>query len=231
MYFGITSKQPKKRWENGAGYRKNNCESAVYNAILKYGWENIEHIVLYENLTKEEACVMEQELIAKYKTNIRRHGNDYGYNMTDGGEGALGHKVSEATRERARKMFSEFSGSNHYRARAVICNDKEWETVTAFCKENNVTHAAFEKWLDGRNAMPVYWYNKHLHYKDEEFDTSIIKPQEHPFKQRVEYEGKIFPSQKEFAKYIGVSPACVCKWIKKDKIPQYILDKGFKLVQ
>lgn len=230
-YFGITCKSPSKRWENGAGYKKKNNDSAVYNAILKYGWDNIQHIILFEELTHEDACAKEIELIAKYKTNIRRYGNDYGYNMTDGGEGTPGHKTPEICKEIGRKFFSERKGARHYKAKGLICDDKEWATETEFCKENNITHGALEKWLDGRNAMPAYWYDKHLHYKNSAFDSKTIKKQIRPFKFKIKYQDKLFNSQKEFADYIKVAPSMLCKWIKKNKIPKYLLDNGFERIQ
>lgn len=57
-----------------------------YRAIQKYGWNNFEHEVIAENLTKDEACEMEKALIKKLKS------NDYhfGYNLSAGGEGNLG---------------------------------------------------------------------------------------------------------------------------------------------
>ena len=95
-YFGITCKRPESRWEKGKGYFKKNMQNTpMYNAILKYGWENILHIILHKDLSKDEAIGKERYYIAKYKTNIHRHGNEFGYNLTDGGEGAEGHKISE----------------------------------------------------------------------------------------------------------------------------------------
>ena len=79
VYIGITSMNPLKRWNNGRGYKHN---SYFYSAIQKYGWENIKHEILFDNLTKEEAEQKEIELIAKYKSNQR----GYGYNLTSGGE-------------------------------------------------------------------------------------------------------------------------------------------------
>ena len=86
MYFGITSKKPEDRWENGTGYSRSH-QPVMYNAIQKYGWENIEHKILYSGLNKLDAENKEKELIAQHKTNCCRYGDDFGYNMTDGGEG------------------------------------------------------------------------------------------------------------------------------------------------
>ena len=52
VYIGITKQKPEHRWNNGKGYKNNDY---LANAILKYGWNNIEHKILYSNLTKEEA--------------------------------------------------------------------------------------------------------------------------------------------------------------------------------
>lgn len=78
VYVGITSMNPIDRWNNGKGYNRN---QHFYNAILKYGWDNIKHEILFTDLTKEEACEKEIELIAKYKS----HQKEFGYNMSNGG--------------------------------------------------------------------------------------------------------------------------------------------------
>lgn len=99
VYIGITSRNPQVRWRNGKGY-----ESSPHfnNAIKQYGWENIKHEILFEGLTKEEACEKEKELIAQYNSTDRR----FGYNGTYGGETGLKitpevrEKIASATRER-----------------------------------------------------------------------------------------------------------------------------------
>lgn len=93
VYIGITSQKPERRWENGFGYKD---QKYFYRAIQKYGWENIEHEILFENLTKEEACEKEIELIAFYKSNDRK----FGYNRTLGGDGIQGHHHSDETRKK-----------------------------------------------------------------------------------------------------------------------------------
>lgn len=87
VYIGITSQSPEKRWQNGRGYIKNNH---FWNAIQKYGWDNFKHEILYDNLTKEEACQKEIELIALYNSNNR----EYGYNISLGGETNSTHYVT-----------------------------------------------------------------------------------------------------------------------------------------
>lgn len=78
-YVGITN-NIKRRWAyNGANYKG----QIFYRAIEKYGWDNIKHTILYDNLTKEEAMQKEKEMIIKYHSKL----GDRGYNVTDGGEG------------------------------------------------------------------------------------------------------------------------------------------------
>ena len=51
-YIGITSQRPKSRWHNGKGYAQ---QRRFYSAIKSYGWDNFEHIILFNGLTKKEA--------------------------------------------------------------------------------------------------------------------------------------------------------------------------------
>lgn len=77
IYIGITSQKPYLRWGNGKGYKSRH----FYNAIQKYGWENIKHEILFTELSEEEAKLKEIELIAFYKSNQP----EYGYNISSGG--------------------------------------------------------------------------------------------------------------------------------------------------
>lgn len=51
-YVGITKQNPLKRWANGRGYCKN---KHFYNAILKYGWDNFKHEIIFSGITKTDA--------------------------------------------------------------------------------------------------------------------------------------------------------------------------------
>ena len=98
-YYGITKQKVEKRWANGKGYKKN---EHFTNAINKYGWDNFEHIVLFDNLTKEEATLMEKCYIVLYDTFKN------GYNQSLGGEGMNGLKHAEEWKqEQSKKMSGE----------------------------------------------------------------------------------------------------------------------------
>ena len=94
-YIGITSKDLSERFgSNGCLYRN----QIFGRAIKKYGWDNIEHIIVAQNLTKERAKKLEIELIAKYDTTNPK----YGYNRSIGGDipVILGQHHSEETKKK-----------------------------------------------------------------------------------------------------------------------------------
>lgn len=65
VYIGQTSKaDPNERWKNGRGYKDNRL---FYLEIEKYGWDNIEHKLLYTNLSKKQAFVLELLYIRFFK--------------------------------------------------------------------------------------------------------------------------------------------------------------------
>ena len=58
-YYGISNNH-KCRWDsNGIHYR----DTSLQPYIEKYGWDNIQHIVLYENLSYDDALKIEDSLI------------------------------------------------------------------------------------------------------------------------------------------------------------------------
>lgn len=134
-YYGITKLEPKKRWSNGKGYKSNQYFT---RAINKYGWDNIEHIILFDSLTESEAKELEQYYIQWYDTANR----DYGYNISLGGEGGnaseetrgkmseshKGHKgywtgknLSEETKKKLSNIQKEKVGKQNQKSKLIIC--------------------------------------------------------------------------------------------------------------
>lgn len=107
IYIGITSKVSiEQRWgENGKYYKG----QFVYNAIKKYGWNNIKHEVLFEDLTKDQAEQKEIELIALCESNK----SNKGYNIQNGGntQGTMAVSTREKI-SRLRKEYIKNNGSN-----------------------------------------------------------------------------------------------------------------------
>jgi group I intron endonuclease len=102
-YIGITCIKPERRWFNGDGYKHS---PYFYKAISKHGWDNFEHAILFNGLTKEESEKMEIQLISEYKTTNR----EFGYNIRSGGNTCLMPEESKIKMSIARK--GKYIGAN-----------------------------------------------------------------------------------------------------------------------
>ena len=118
-YIGITSKsvEKRKRW----GYRKNPYMTA---AVKKYGWTNIETEILAEDVTLDEANLLETYYIASFETQDRKHG----YNICDGGMyfnsrlETIREHIAQAARNRVRTEDERLKSCIHSPTRkAVLC--------------------------------------------------------------------------------------------------------------
>ena len=105
IYIGITMQEPEKRWgNNGINYK---TSPHFYAAIEKYGWNNFDHDILFENLTHDEACSKEQELIEYYNSMNR----EFGYNSTSGGDVFI---MNEETKQKiSHSMMGNTNGFGH----------------------------------------------------------------------------------------------------------------------
>lgn len=116
VYIGITKNKATYRWgHDGNGYGK----QVFGRAVEKYGWDNINHEVLFFNLTKEEAEEKEKQLIKEYRANEK----DYGYNCTDGG-GLC--SFNEETKMRIKTALTGRTLSDEHKANIARCRTG-WE--------------------------------------------------------------------------------------------------------
>ena len=106
-YFGQTN-NIKRRWEgNGKGYKG----TALQPYIEKYGWDNIKHIVLFRDQTKENALWIENFLIETAREdgvciNKNRSGlvsKEEGYNQD------RNQKYYEQNKDRIRERQREYN--------------------------------------------------------------------------------------------------------------------------
>lgn len=71
-YYG-SSINPESRWKHGEGYNT----QPVGKAIKEFGWENVEKRIIAENLTKQNAYLVEHTLIKANNTDMP----NFGYNI------------------------------------------------------------------------------------------------------------------------------------------------------
>lgn len=93
VYIGQTCQKPEYRWNNGRGYK---TSPFIFNAINKYGWDSIQHEVLFTGLDQLNADIIEEDLIYYY----RQIGKSY--NLANGGSVNRGWKMSEEAKEKLR---------------------------------------------------------------------------------------------------------------------------------
>lgn len=182
VYIGITSKDdPNKRWLNGKGY---NHSTLFKKAVKKYGWDSFEHIILFDNLNKISACLIEIDLIFYYQK------IQMSYNINLGGEGSesmssetkqkisqtlKNHPVSEETRA---KISKKVSGERHGNWGKPLSPETRARIGKANSGEKNgmFNHKFTEEEIARKrltNVKPILQYSK-----DGEFIREWISAQE-----------------------------------------------------
>lgn len=220
VYIGITSQKPQNRWgSNGSKYKKG---LRFYNAIKKYTWQNFEHIILFEKLTKKEAEQKEIELIRQYKSNDV----NYGYNIANGGNSKGKH--SEETK---RKIGDKNKGKTPW-TKGRKLTEEHRKKIGKANKENKLSEE-HKKLLSEINKGRIPWNKdkKGIHLSPK---TEFKKGNIPPFKnKKIPYEiyehrckkvlcietGEIFKSVNEaqrIKKCRNISQ--VCKGVRKTSL-------------
>lgn len=162
-YIGQTKQTPAKRWgKNGSEYLRKGNEH-FKNAILKYGWDNFEHLILYTNLDREEANLKEIELIQLYQTN----NPDYGYNLTNGGNtNTLTNAQKELRRQKNYEMWENGTFKQSIN-KAVYCVelDLAFESSLEAQRKTGIDSSSIIKVCKQKlkyagfmpNGQPIHW--------------------------------------------------------------------------
>ena len=131
IYIGQTCQKPERRWNNGKRYK--DCP-VFNNAIQKYGWDNFEHIILFEGLSQNEANQKEIELIKQYNTTNR----NFGYNCQLGGND---RSISEEGKEKIINSLKE-RWSDEYKEYFSNLMTEKWKTEEYRQKHKKAREAA-----------------------------------------------------------------------------------------
>lgn len=145
VYIGITKVSVKARWNGGRGYKN----QLFGRAVEKYGWDNIEHIVLFDDIEDEDtALLIEEDLIIRFdSTNPQK-----GYNVirSDGHKGRIYSEMfqgkknprygAKLTKEHREALSRANTGSGNVNAKAVRCvnTGEVFETQTMAGKKYNI---------------------------------------------------------------------------------------------
>ena len=108
----------------------------MYNAIKKYGWENVKHEILYKNLTKEEAEQKEIELIKFYNSTD----DNFGYNIEKGGN--ANKEITQETRALMRKNHKGMTGRKRPKEECETIgfySKQRWEAMTEEQKKERLS--------------------------------------------------------------------------------------------
>lgn len=201
-YYGITSREPHRRWGNGNGYRQNRH---FYNAIKAYGWSNFQHDIIAEKMSLESACQLEQNLIKQYRTDDPK----YGYNHTKGGETSV--ELSDDCRRRMSKSAKKRGLSENLlkyihnmppKAGNPIHYDNRIFISRAACARYlGIGTRTLDGMLQGIDSMPKEYKIKGLSYVD--VPHTYILSNKVRYK-KVEYQGVVYPSYAALDRALGV---------------------------
>lgn len=187
IYIGITMQKPEQRWRYGEGYKSS---PHFYAAIQKYGWDNFEHNILFQNLTKEEACKKEQEFIAKFNS-INR---EFGYNSTSGGEIFV---MNEETKQKiSQAMMGNKNGLGH------PCSEEKKRKISEAQKGRTLTEEHKQKLSEAA---------KKRHTPCSEQAKKNIRKSSHKKPVYCEELDTIFESVQECSRQLGIPTTNISK--------------------
>ena len=187
VYIGITMQTPEQRWRHGEGYKSS---PHFYAAIQKYGWDNFEHNILFQNLTKEEACKKEQELIAKYNSMNR----EYGYNSTSGGDIFVMNK--ETKQKISQSLMGNKNGLGH------PCSEEKKKKISEAQKGRRLTEEHKQKLSEAA---------KKRHTPCSEQAKENIRKASHKKPVYCEELNKVFESVQECSRQLGIPATNISK--------------------
>lgn len=109
---------------------------ALARATRKYGWGSFDLTILAETDDANTAWnILEPKYITEYQTNKP----EYGYNLTQGGEGAPGRKLSPLSKQRMR--------DNHWTKRKTIAHPMQGKHHTVEAKQSVGNKNAKYRWI------------------------------------------------------------------------------------
>lgn len=156
VYIGKTL-DPKNRFSDhkkvarGGKIIYGNQYSTIHKAITKYGEDNFSFKILHEYNSEISAFKGEIYWISFYKSNINKYGKEYGYNLTDGGEGISGYKH---TLEMKAHISDMLSGDKHPQF-GISRTQEEKDKISKSLSGSNSSMFGIAKSIETKNKLSI----------------------------------------------------------------------------
>lgn len=220
IYVGRTER-PNKRWKEHQEVAKSNSyknKKLIHKAITKYGVNSFEFRIIQVLESFNDAVNAEVYWIQYYKTNVAKYGNEFGYNLSDGGEGGgTGRHMSDATKQKIsqthkgkRKSLEQIKKWSLTKTQFSI---EELEKIRVLLFQNISTYKIAEMFGCSQGVISeMKLGNSHLYF----FTEQDIEQFKHRITKRGERNGaaKLTENKIKEIKYLikqGVSTAKIAK--------------------
>lgn len=212
-YIGKTKRTLSERQgHNFNGY--DSC-TVLWKAIQKYGVENIQQEILFENdMTDEYASRLEQICILLFKTNCNKFYNPkFGYNLTDGGEGLSGWHPDEERLRVLREQLFKFAEQ-----RKGTHPSEETRKKQSEAKKGKPGHPMTE---EQRKKLSLANSNTTMSDETRKRRAKAYEEKKKPIVATNKQTGEkiIFDSMKDVARFFNVGSPTVTRWCKKLRKP------------
>lgn len=229
FYIGVELDSPKKKSSKGYRAKVTQNRSVLWNRVVNKAGYKIE--ILEEELSNEEALLLEQMLIKKYGRYDKNEG--LLVNHTDGGDGIVGFRHSGETKEKQRRSalkrgISEEtkkkmlearrrSGykSDHCSKKVINIKTKEiYKSVKALSNSIDVNLSTITNKLNGHRFNDTDYVYLDKYTPDYKKPVKIKKLSKHCKKVIDISTGKIYLSIVELSKDVGVKPTTLTRSLK-----------------
>lgn len=151
-----------KRWEYCGCHYENS--SKFYKALIKYGWDNFDHIILKDELSLEEANFWESYYINYYNT------IENGYNIRSGGSNGIlskeqKEKIKKSNKQTWLKKIEKIGKDNYVKqcqkaqknvtSKKVMCieTQKIYDSISEASRETHIAVSGISRVCQGKRQF------------------------------------------------------------------------------
>lgn len=175
----------------------------IHKAINKYGKDNFSFQIIEEYENEQESLDAECFWIEFFQSDVNRFGNEYGYNLTAGGDGISGLKHSQEAKDKVSKANTGRIFSQKTREQMRKSHTGKPSSMLGHQQTDNQKRLQSQMVSGEKN----YFYDKHFSGEQNPYSTLTEK-------QVVEIIGflkKKTYKQNMIAKMYGVTPSTINK--------------------